>query len=202
MDGVSVGWILSNGMELDGLKIIHTPGHSPGHICLAVGDVLLSADHVLSQTIPQQWPESIAAYTGLGHYLESLDKVQRMPGFALALAAHEQVIHELYRRIDTIRLAHVRRLDRLLETLRKFRRPLSVYETAKHLYPEVSGFPCDAGHHRRGIARGVSAPARPVEGRQSRRVRTPIQSRVPILRCLSERVAPHGRTKTRHNSEG
>ena len=127
-------------MELDGLKIIHTPGHSPGHVCLAVGDVLLSADHVLSQTIPQQWPESIAAYTGLGHYLESLDKVQRMPGFALALAAHEQVIHELYRRIDTIRLAHVRRLDRLLETLRKFRRPLSVYETAKHLYPEVSGF--------------------------------------------------------------
>jgi glyoxylase-like metal-dependent hydrolase (beta-lactamase superfamily II) len=124
--GSPVRWTLSDGEDLGGLQVIHTPGHSPGHVCLGVGDVLLSADHILARTVSQQWPESIAAYTGLGHYLESLDKVQRMPGFTLALAAHEQAIHDLYRRIDTIRGAIFRRLDRLLDALGKIRRPLSL----------------------------------------------------------------------------
>ncbi len=140
MEAIEVEETLSDGDELDRLRIIHTPGHSPGHVCLGVGDVLLSADHILARTIPQQWPESIAAYTGLGHYLESLDKVQRMPGFVLALAAHEQAIHDVYGRIDTIRAAHVRRLDRLLEMLRKVGRPLSVYEITTELYAEVTGY--------------------------------------------------------------
>jgi hypothetical protein len=107
---------------------------------MSVGDVLLSADHILARTVSQQWPESIAAWTGLGHYLDSLDKVQRMPGFVLTLPAHEQAIHDVYRRIDTIRGALVRRLDRLLEMLRKIRRPLSVDEINEELYAEVSGF--------------------------------------------------------------
>ena len=38
-------------------------------------DVLLSADHILPEISPHQAPESIMPYTGLGHYLESLDKV-------------------------------------------------------------------------------------------------------------------------------
>ena len=117
-EDVAVGLTLEDGDELDGLRILHTPGHSPGHVCIAVGDVLLAGDHILSQTLPQQWPESIMAYTGLGHYLESLDKVQRTPGFKLTLAAHEQPIHDVYRRIDTMRSAHRRRLQRLLDDAR------------------------------------------------------------------------------------
>ncbi len=101
--GVPVRRTLFDGEDLDGLRIIHTPGHSPGHVCIAAGDVLLSADHILAQTVPQQWPESTAAYTGLGHYFDSLDKIQRIPGFRLTLAAHEQVIHDVYGRIKTIR---------------------------------------------------------------------------------------------------
>ena len=139
-EGVRIGHLLSDGEELDGLRIIHTPGHSAGHVCLGVGDVLLSGDHILARTIPQQWPETIAVWTGLGHYLESLDKVQRMPGFSLTLAAHEQPIHDVYGRIDTIRGSIVRRLDRLLEMLRTVGRPLSVDEITGQLYPEVTGF--------------------------------------------------------------
>jgi glyoxylase-like metal-dependent hydrolase (beta-lactamase superfamily II) len=131
---------LEDGDELDGLRIIHTPGHSPGHVCIGVGNVLLSADHVLARTLPHQWVESAAPYTGLGHYLESLDKIARLPGFELALAAHEQVIHEPYRRIESIRAAHRRRLDRLLELLRAADRPMSLYEIILETYPEVSGF--------------------------------------------------------------
>ena len=59
-------WNLEDGLELDGLEFIHTPGHSPGHVCIGVGNILLSADHILAQTIPQQWPETLSAVNGLG----------------------------------------------------------------------------------------------------------------------------------------
>ena len=131
---------MEDGDELDGLRIIHTPGHSPGHVCIGVGNVLLSADHVLARTLPHQWVESAAAYTGLGHYLESLDKIARTAGFELALAAHEQAIHDVYRRIETIRATHRRRLERLLELVRAAGRPMSLYEIILDTYPEVTGF--------------------------------------------------------------
>lgn len=138
--GVPVNLELNDGLELDGLKFIHTPGHAPGHLCIGVGNILLSADHILAQTIPQQWPETLGAYNGIGHYFDSLDKIQRMDGFELTLAAHEQVIHHLSARIDTIRGAHLRRLDRLLEMMRQTARPMSIAEIANELYPEVTGF--------------------------------------------------------------
>jgi glyoxylase-like metal-dependent hydrolase (beta-lactamase superfamily II) len=138
--GFNATLTLTDGQELDGLRVIHTPGHSPGHVCIAVGNILLSADHILARTVPQQWPESVAAYTGLGHYLESLEKIERMPGFELALAAHEQPIHDLYARIKTIRGAHQRRLDRLLAMLSETADALSIDEITRQLYPEVSGF--------------------------------------------------------------
>jgi glyoxylase-like metal-dependent hydrolase (beta-lactamase superfamily II) len=140
LGGVPVELELNDGLELDGLKFIHTPGHAPGHLCIGVGNTLLSADHILAQTIPQHWPETLGAYNGIGHYFDSLDKIQRIGGFDLTLAAHEQVIHHLSARIDTIRGAHLRRLDRLLEMLRQAARPMSIAEIADELYPEVTGF--------------------------------------------------------------
>ena len=140
VEPVEIAEALTDGEEIDGLRIIHTPGHSPGHVCIGVGNILLSADHILARTVPQQWPECTAPFTGLGHYLESLQKIERMPGFELTLAGHEQPIHDLYGRIESIRGAHFRRLDRLLNMLRKVPRPLSVDEIAYQLYPEVTGF--------------------------------------------------------------
>jgi glyoxylase-like metal-dependent hydrolase (beta-lactamase superfamily II) len=139
-ENVPVGLPLEDGDELDGLRILHTPGHSPGHVCICVGNVLLSGDHILSQTLPHLWPETAAAYTGLGHYLESLAKIERTPGIECTLAAHEHVIHDVYGRIRTIRAAHRRRLDRMLELLRKAGRPLSIDEIARQSYPEVTSF--------------------------------------------------------------
>jgi glyoxylase-like metal-dependent hydrolase (beta-lactamase superfamily II) len=135
-----VGTTLADRQRLDGLEILHTPGHSPGHVCIKAGNILLSGDHILAQTVPQQWPESTAAYTGLGHYLDSLDKIKQTPGIELTLASHEQPIHDVYGRIETIRSAHLRRLDRLLKMLAKATRPMSVDEIAQELYPEVTGF--------------------------------------------------------------
>jgi glyoxylase-like metal-dependent hydrolase (beta-lactamase superfamily II) len=137
---VPVGLLLEDGTQLDGLRVLHTPGHSPGHICILAGNVLLSGDHILSQTLPHLWPESATAYVGLGHYLESLAKIEQTPGIEVTLAAHEQVIHDVYGRIRTIRAAHRRRLERLLEMLANAGRPMSVDEIARESYPEVTSF--------------------------------------------------------------
>ena len=138
--GVEVGLTLADGQQIDGLHVIHTPGHTPGHVCLGIGNVLLSADHILAQTISQQWPTTAAGCTSLGCYLKSLEKIERMPGFTLTLAAHEQVIHNVYHRIATIRTAIERRLERLLDMLGKTPRPLTIDEIARQLYPDVTGF--------------------------------------------------------------
>lgn len=140
IEGISPSVMLTDGQDLDGLRIIHTPGHSPGHVCIGVGNVLLSADHILARTVPQQWPECVAPYTGLGHYLDSLEKIERLPGFELTLAAHEQPIHDLHGRIASIRAAHARRLNRLLALLDQADRPLTIAEIAHESYPDVTGF--------------------------------------------------------------
>src|SRR5512135_1672799 len=88
MRSVRVDFALHDGQELDGLRFIHTPGHCPGQVCIQVGDVLLTADHVLPRTTPHQSPESITASTGLRHYLDALTRIERVEGVARCLGGH------------------------------------------------------------------------------------------------------------------
>lgn len=137
---VPVNFPFDDGQQFDGLQCVHTPGHSPGHVCIAAGDVLLAGDHILARTIPQQWPESIAPYTGLGHYLDSLEKIRRRNGVALILGGHEPPVRNVLERIDEIRSTHLRRLDRLLDILRKAPHPLSIEEITEQMYSRQKGF--------------------------------------------------------------
>lgn len=137
---VHVDLVLHDGMELDGMRFIHTPGHCPGQVCIAIGDVLLSADHILARTTPHQAPESITAYTGLGHYLDALKVVGQQGGFDLALGGHERPIHDVYKRIDEIRESHLRKLDRMLNTIRQAERPLTISEVSTLSYPDAQAF--------------------------------------------------------------
>jgi len=104
--------------EVGGLRVLHTPGHSPGHVCLVADDLLLCGDHILSRTIPQLWPESIRPYKGLGHYLESLHKVRGLSGIRLALPGHEAIIEDVPKRIDEINRSERRRINHIVEESR------------------------------------------------------------------------------------
>lgn len=137
---VAVDIDLDEDTMLDGMQFIHTPGHCPGQVCIVLGDVLLSADHILAQTTPHQSPESITRYTGLGHYLESLRKVMRVNGIRLALGGHEQPITDVYARIDGIRASHQRKLERVLDVIRTGESPCTISEISKALYPDRHGF--------------------------------------------------------------
>ncbi len=137
---VDVDFSLADEGVIDGMEFIHTPGHCPGQVCIRLGDVLLSADHVLSRTTPHQSPESITHYMGLDHYADSLRKLLRYKGIRLALGGHEDAIHDLYGRIHAIRASHNRKLDRIRKIMRDQGAPMTISQISKAMYPEVEGY--------------------------------------------------------------
>jgi glyoxylase-like metal-dependent hydrolase (beta-lactamase superfamily II) len=60
-DPVAVGEVLSDGQVLDiagGLRIVHTPGHTPGHVSLLHEDsgVLITGDAIFNMASRMRWP--------------------------------------------------------------------------------------------------------------------------------------------------
>ena len=127
-------------MVIDGMEFIHTPGHCSGLVCIRLGDILLSADHVLSHTTPHQSPESIVHNMGLDHYFDSLRKLRKFDGIRLALGGHEDAIPDLYQRIDDIRDSHMRKLDRVRKILRDNGAPMSISQVTQRMYPDVRDY--------------------------------------------------------------
>ncbi len=126
----------ASGHDLE-IEVIHVPGHCPGQVCLRVDDVLLTADHVLARITPHQSPESITLHMGLGHYLESLGKIERLEDISLGLGGHEAPILDLAGRVREIRASHHDRLEEVLEIARE---PQTVAEISRRLFGDVSGY--------------------------------------------------------------
>lgn len=130
--------ILADGdLLFDQIEVIHTPGHCPGQVCLRIDDILLSADHILAHTTPHLAPERITAYTGLGHYLASLDKTATLDGIRLTLGGHEEPITDLRGRIEEIKASHERKLDRFLELCAE---PRTIAELSFEHYGRREGY--------------------------------------------------------------
>jgi glyoxylase-like metal-dependent hydrolase (beta-lactamase superfamily II) len=135
---VEVETVLRDGDVLDGVFLVHhTPGHCPGQVCLQLGDVLFSADHVLPITSPHMAPESITPSTGLDHYLQALRKVAAVPGIRVTLGGHEPPIADLYARVAQIETSHKRKLERILAACAE---PQTINELSKAIYPHVQGY--------------------------------------------------------------
>ncbi len=137
---IEVDFNILDELVLDGMEFIHTPGHCPGQVCIRLGDVLLSADHVLSRTTPHQSPESITHYMGLDHYADSLRKLLRFEGIELALGGHEDPIHDVYGRIQAILASHNRKLDRICKIMRDHGEPMTINAISRAMYPQVEGY--------------------------------------------------------------
>ena len=99
---------------INGYEVYHTPGHSPGHICLKVGPVLFLGDHILSFTTPHQSPKTSYEGGGLENYLASLKKVSEFE-VELGLPGHENSIYDVKDRAQEIETFHHKRLEELIE---------------------------------------------------------------------------------------
>jgi len=126
---------LKDGEQFDGITVFHTPGHSPGHICLQIdGSHLILGDHILSRTITQLWPQRVTPHTGYWHYRNSLRKIAAVAEHKVGLPGHEQVIENLPQRIALVAQSHRRRLERILDILHSSPEPMSVAQIARKMY--------------------------------------------------------------------
>lgn len=95
--------VLTDGDVLDcggkPLRVLHTPGHMGGHICLGFGDVLLSGDHAMG------WASSLISPPDgdMGDYLASLSRLAAetwslmLPGHGAAVPQAAARLHALIR---------------------------------------------------------------------------------------------------------
>ena len=120
---VSDGPISYNGTKSNLITVKHTPGHSPGSICLVVGSkqekVLFCGDTLLYPITPLPGD--------LLKYLRTLNDLKQIENVAMALPAHGKNIKEYYKRIDFIKKHHRHRLEM---TYNACARPKSPWEIA------------------------------------------------------------------------
>jgi len=97
---------------------IHTPGHTPGHVCLYEPSkgLLFCGDLILSGITPNisYWPEM---ENPLNDYLSSLDRISSLK-VNLVLPGHREVFTDHIKRITELRQHHQSRLDEILTSLK------------------------------------------------------------------------------------
>ena len=129
-------------------KVLWTPGHSAGHICLydQRHAVLLSGDHVLPHITPNIGLHVQAAGNPLADYLDSLRLVSRLQA-ELVLPGHGEPFQGLPERAEALMAHHRRRLDEILGLLGASGVPLAGYDVASRMawsrrrtWDELTGF--------------------------------------------------------------
>ncbi|PXY26035.1 MBL fold metallo-hydrolase [Prauserella coralliicola] len=145
------------GRELD---VVHTPGHTAGHVVFADGaaGLMFSGDHVLPHITPSIGFQPAPPELPLRDYLGSLRVVRELPDMRM-LPAHGPVSPSVHARVDELLAHHDQRLaetgetvasgaqtayesalkltwtrrERVLTELDAFNQMLAVLETGAHL---------------------------------------------------------------------
>ncbi|MCW2700653.1 MAG: Beta-lactamase-like Metallo-hydrolase [Blastococcus sp.] len=101
------------------LRAVHTPGHTPGHLCFAEErtGLLFSGDHVLPRITPNISTTSDGLADPLRDYLAALDRIGSQEP-AEVLPAHEWRFRGLTERTAAIEAHHEHRLAELLDAIR------------------------------------------------------------------------------------
>ncbi|MFD2092463.1 MBL fold metallo-hydrolase [Blastococcus deserti] len=101
------------------MRAVHTPGHTPGHLCFAEERTRLffSGDHVLPRISPNVSTTFAGSADPLGDYLASLAAVRELDP-AEVLPAHEWRFRGLDSRVDALTAHHELRLTELLAAVR------------------------------------------------------------------------------------
>ena len=133
------------------LQVIHTPGHSPGSVCLLERErgILISGDAVLEEMTCNPASRICEAEQGrrfriLNSYLDSLEKIERLP-VKEVLPGHGAPFSDLGKRIEYLRSFHLRRREEILSAIARTGSthqsengvtPLTI---AEQLFPSMTG---------------------------------------------------------------
>lgn len=99
------------------LRAIHTPGHTPGHVCFyaAWADLIFTGDHVLPRITPNVGRSPQSTEQPLDDYLDSLKRVVKFGNDPLVLPGHEHRFRGLHERINDLIAHHAERLSEIEE---------------------------------------------------------------------------------------
>ncbi len=111
-------------------RVIWTPGHSAGHVCLYEPDrkILLSGDHVLPTITPNISVHPQSAGNPLGDYIESLHELKHLD-VELVLPGHDEPFTGFVPRVDEIIRHHGERNREILSTIES--EPKTAYAIAQ-----------------------------------------------------------------------
>jgi glyoxylase-like metal-dependent hydrolase (beta-lactamase superfamily II) len=114
------------------LKVLWTPGHAWGHVCLYEPDrkILFSGDHVLPAITPHIGLHPQTSTNPLGDYLDSLNKLKQLE-VKLALPGHGQPFTTFKPRIEEIIQHHQQRNSEILSALKAS--PKTAYQIATEI---------------------------------------------------------------------
>jgi len=103
------------------MRAIHTPGHTPGHLCFAEErtGLFFSGDHVLPRISPNISTTHDGSADPLREYLSSLAAVRERGEPAEVLPAHEWRFRGLADRAEQLAAHHEHRLAELLAAVRE-----------------------------------------------------------------------------------
>lgn len=141
--------LLNDGDELSlpgrRVRVVWTPGHTPGHICLHDGDydLLLTGDHLLPRISPNIGLAPGSADSPLTRYLESLQATRRYDS-AEALPAHEYRFRGIAERSAAIIRHHDSRAREVLDIVAAAGQP-TLWEVTQRLtwsrgWDQIRGF--------------------------------------------------------------
>jgi glyoxylase-like metal-dependent hydrolase (beta-lactamase superfamily II) len=122
------------------LKVVFTPGHDPGHICLyeSTHKILFSGDHVLPVITPSVGLQTESGVNPLGDFLNSLNTIRQLD-VDLVLPAHEQTFTNFRERVDEIITHHQRRDAEIMTAIKD--EPKTAYEISQEItwMPSLGG---------------------------------------------------------------
>ena len=138
VSSVRIDSVLEDGDKINGLEVLHFPGHSAGHIGLRVGEYLLTGDLILSQTLTQNWPATFFPFCGFARTVESMKKLSQLTKSPdppqMLLPGHEDPIPKIQQRIDMVKKSEDRRNNRLMRLLNESKEGMTINELAKMMF--------------------------------------------------------------------
>lgn len=140
--------LLAHGDHLPGddrrLRVVWTPGHTPGHICLhdTVEDLVLTGDHLLPRITPHVGLNPYTTEPPLASYLRALGAMRDFAS-AEALPAHEYRFRGIPDRVEELLAHHEHRTQEILDVLAP-NQPMTVWDVAERIswsrtWTEVTG---------------------------------------------------------------
>jgi len=114
------------------LQFIHTPGHTPGEICIyhQEGKILFTGDHVLGAGTTAVNPQ----HGDMGHYIESLRKLLKIET-SLLCPGHGPVVKDAAKKIQEQIQHRLDREEQVLSLVRQGKR--TVDEMLPEIYAEL-----------------------------------------------------------------